>query len=64
MPLISGNSDVYAVDLLATSANYPVKTNIVLKCIGAGDIVVVAVEEPNGDAGGLINVSRNWFELY
>ena len=64
MPLTAGNFGIYTINLLSTAFNDAVKTDVVLECIGANNIIVVAVEDADSDAAGLINVSGDRFKFY
>ena len=64
MPLTAGNFGIYAINLLSTAFNDAVKTDVVLECVGADNIIVVAVENSDSNAARLINVSGDRFEFY
>ncbi len=64
VPLIAGNFGVRTTDLFTTTLNDAVKTNVVLKRIGADDVIVVGIEETNGNPTRLVDTSSDRFELY
>ena len=64
MPLTAGNFGIYTINLLSTAFNDAVKTDVVLERIGANNVIVVAIENADSNAAGLINVSGNRFESY
>src|SRR5262252_6338473 len=63
MPLTAGNFGVDAVNLLSAAFDDAIKTNIVFERVGTNNVVVVAVENADGDAPGLINVAGGGFEF-
>ena len=50
MPLTAGDFGIYTINLLSTAFNDAVKTDVVLECIGADNIIVVAVEDADSNA--------------
>ena len=64
VPLVARNFCVPTVNLLSTTVNDAVETNIVLKRIGTNDVIVVAIKKTNGNAGCLIDISRDRFKFY
>ena len=58
------NFGVHTANLLSTAFDDAVKTNIVLKRIGADDVVVVAIEDTDSNAACLIDAPRDRFEAY
>src|SRR6478609_399247 len=63
MPLTADNFGIYTINLLSTAFNNAVKTDVVLECIGADNIIVVAVEDADSNAAGLIDPPTNRFEF-
>src|SRR5262245_15502557 len=62
VPLIARNFGIRAANLLTTALNDTVKTHIVLKRIGADDIVVVGIEDTDGNSTCLIDAPCDRFE--
>src|SRR5215207_10660347 len=62
MPLAACHLGVRAGELLTASADDPVKANVVLQGIGAGDIVVVAINQTYHKAARLVDSSGNRLE--
>src|SRR5215471_19305126 len=63
MPFTAGNFGVDAVNLLSAAFDDAIKTNIVFERVGTNHVVVVAVENADGDTPGLINVAGDRFEF-
>jgi hypothetical protein len=57
MPLIAGDFDIHTIDLLATTFNDAIETNIVLKGIGADNVVVVGIGKSDCNATSLVYAS-------
>src|SRR5262245_20975194 len=64
MPLIARNLDVHTSDLLSAAFDDAIEPDVVLKRVGTNDVIVVAIKKTNGNAAGLIDASRDRFELY
>src|SRR5215475_15219697 len=64
MPLITGNFDIHAVDLIAAAFNDAVKPDIVFKRIGADNVVVVFVNETDSNSTCLIDAPSDRLEPY
>ena len=64
MPFIAGNFDVLAANLFTTASNNAIKANIVLKRIGADDVVVVTIKDTHSNSTRLIDASSDRFEPY
>src|SRR5262249_24290096 len=63
MPFTAGNFGVDAVNLLSAAFDDAIKTNIVFERVGANNVVVVAVENTDGDTPSLINVAGDGFKF-
>src|SRR6266550_2613034 len=62
VPLIRRNLGVGAFDLRSLAFDHMIETDIVLERIGAHDVVVVGIAEPDGDAASLIDFPGNRLE--
>lgn len=62
MPLSARNLDIFACKLLSMTFYDAVKTNVVLKRIGADDIVVVGIQNTDSNSTRLVDASRDRFE--
>src|SRR5262245_30506660 len=63
MPLIASDLGVHPVDLFAAASDHAIKANIVLKGIGANDVVVVGIGNSDCNAARLVYATCNRFEL-
>src|SRR6516162_3538051 len=63
MPFTAGDLGVDAVNLLSAPFDDAVKTNIVFERVGTNHVVVVAVENADGDTPGLIDLASDGFEF-
>src|SRR5262245_30424900 len=63
MPFTAGNFGIDAINLLSATFDDAIKTNIVFERIGTSNVVVVAVENADGDTPSLINVAGDGFEF-
>jgi hypothetical protein len=63
VPLVANNFDVYPIDLFAAASDYAIESNIVLKGIGADNVVVVGVGNSNCNATSLVYAARNRLEF-
>src|ERR1700738_1496917 len=62
MPFVWGNSEIGAIQLFAPTIDDAIEPDVVLKCVGAGHIVIVGVLESHNDACFLINLTGNRLE--
>jgi hypothetical protein len=44
-------------NFLSSPGDHPIEPHVVLQRVGAGDVVIIVVNETNGDATGLIDLS-------
>src|SRR5262245_45791690 len=63
MPLIASDLGVHPVDLFAAASDHAIKANIVLKGIGANDVVVVGIGNSDCNAARLVYATCNRFKL-
>jgi hypothetical protein len=63
VPLISGDFGIDPVNLLPTALNDAVKANIVFERVCAHDVIVVGIEDTDGNATGLINAPATGLNL-
>ena len=64
MPNVAGNFGVHTVNLLATTLNDPVKADVVLKRIGANNVIVVRIDNTNRNSPCLVDTTGNGLEAY
>ena len=59
VPLVGGHLDVRPGELLSLAVDHPIEAHVVLERVRAHDVVVVAVQEADGDAPSLIDFPGN-----
>ena len=64
VPNVAGNFGVHTVNLLATTLNDPVKADVVLKRIGANNVIVVRIDNTNRNSPCLVDTTGNGLEAY
>src|SRR5262249_21437352 len=64
MPRVAGNHGVNTVNLLPTALNHVVEANVVLKRIGANNVVVVRIGKADGNSACLLDPPGFWLAAY
>src|SRR5712691_8768324 len=64
VPFPRGDLKVSSSELTATAFDYVVEPVIVLQSVGADDVIVVRIFQPENQSSRSVNVSRNGLELH
>src|ERR1700704_304495 len=62
VPFIRCDPDIGGPQLLAPAIDHAIEADIVLKRVGAGDVVIVGILKPHRNASGLIALARDRLE--
>src|SRR5260370_151603 len=62
VPRVGRDLGVGAFDLLAPALDHAIEADVVLERIGAHDIIIIGVADPDGDSAGLIDLPGHCLE--
>src|SRR5690242_6691582 len=64
MPGVTGNFGVNAVNLLAATLDDPVEADVVFKRVGANNVIVLRIDDADGNSSCLIDTTCDRLEAY
>src|SRR5215213_10448183 len=64
MPLVRGNLEIGALDLLPATLHNAVKADIVFESVGTDDVVIVRARQPHRNAARLVDLAGDRLEMH